>query len=178
MYGPRPAAQWRLFIKMATDWQVSEVGDTRTPAAGPGRGRAVQIEWISAWTAHLGFPMLLSVPHLLSREIMMNRRHCAMKKWRFFDRGQQWFHPGEWKAGLSPACLNTGCGNLCACERLRTAAVFYLSFLLFSVVVVGFSCFQLWEVLGQVKKIDLEVANFSLKWCTQRLTLSSRRLHR
>ena len=68
--------QWRLFIKMATDWQVSEVGDTCTPAAGPGRGRAVQIEWISAWTAHLGFPALLSVPHLLVREIMMNRRHC------------------------------------------------------------------------------------------------------
>ena len=60
---------------MATDWQVSEVGDTRTPAAEPGRGRAVQIEWISAWTAHLGFPALLSVPHLLAREIKMNRRH-------------------------------------------------------------------------------------------------------
>ena len=52
-------------------------GDTRTPAAGPGRGRSVQIEWISAWTAHLGFPALLSVPHLLSREIMMNRRHSG-----------------------------------------------------------------------------------------------------
>ena len=34
--------------------------------------------------------------------------------------------------------------SLCACERLRTiAVVFYLSFLLFSVVVVGFSCFQM-----------------------------------
>ena len=63
-------------IKMATDWQVSEVGDTRTPAAEPGRRRSVQIEWLSAWTAHLGFPALLSVPHLLAREIKMNRRHC------------------------------------------------------------------------------------------------------
>ena len=25
--------EWRLFMKMATDWQVPEVGDTRTPAA-------------------------------------------------------------------------------------------------------------------------------------------------
>ena len=34
--------------------------------------------------------------------------------------------------------------NLCKCERMQTiAAVFYLSFLLFSVVVVGVSCFQL-----------------------------------
>ena len=31
----------------------------------------------SAGTAHLGFPALLSVPHLLSREIKMNRRHCG-----------------------------------------------------------------------------------------------------
>ena len=69
--------QWRLFIKMATDWKVSEVGDTRTPTAGPGRGWSVQIEWISVWTAHLGFPALLSVPHLLAREIMMNRRHWS-----------------------------------------------------------------------------------------------------
>ena len=37
----------------------------------PGRGRSVQIEWIFAWTAHLGFPALLSVPHLLAREIIM-----------------------------------------------------------------------------------------------------------
>ena len=37
-------------------------------------------------------------------------------------------------------------------ERLQTiAVVFYLSFLLFSVVVVGFSSFQTWEMLGQVK---------------------------
>ena len=77
--------EWRLFIKMATDWQVSEVGDTRTPAAGPGRGRAVQIEWISAWTAHLGFPALLSVPHLLAREIKMNRRNLTLSNpWPFF----------------------------------------------------------------------------------------------
>ena len=33
--------QWGLFIKMATDWEVSEVGDTCRPAAGPGRGRSV-----------------------------------------------------------------------------------------------------------------------------------------
>ena len=59
--------QWRLFIKISTDWQVSEVGDTRTPTARPGRGRSLQIEWISAGAAHLGFPVLLSVPHLLAR---------------------------------------------------------------------------------------------------------------
>ena len=52
-----------------------------------------------------------------------------------------------------------GVRNLCTCERLRAiAAVFYLSFLLFSVVVVvGVSCFQLWEMLGQVKEIDFGV---------------------
>ena len=34
--------------------------------------------------------------------------------------------------------------NLCKCERLRPiAAVIYLSCLLFSVVVVGVSCFEL-----------------------------------
>ena len=71
--------KWGLFIKMATDWQVSEVGDTCRAAAGPGRRRSVQIEWLSAGTAHLGFPALLSVPHFLSREIKMNRRH-----WRFW----------------------------------------------------------------------------------------------
>ena len=33
--------------------------------AGPGRRRSVQIEWLSAGTAHLGFPaLLLSVPPL------------------------------------------------------------------------------------------------------------------
>ena len=62
---------------MATDRQVSEVGDTCRAAAGPGQGRSVQIEWLSAGTAHLGFPALLSVPRLLSREIKMNRRHCT-----------------------------------------------------------------------------------------------------
>ena len=67
--------QWRLFIKISTDWQVSEVRDTRTPAAGPGRGQSVQIEWSSAGAAHLRFPVLLSVLRLLAREIMMNRRH-------------------------------------------------------------------------------------------------------
>ena len=72
---PIGPTQWGLFIKMATDWQVSEVGDTCRAAAGPGRRRSVQIELLSAGTAHLGFPALLSVPHLLSREIKMNRRH-------------------------------------------------------------------------------------------------------
>ena len=73
--------QWRqrtngvYSLKMATDWEVSEVGDTCRPAAGPGRDRSVQIEWISAGTAHLGFPALWSVPHLLLREIKMNRPH-------------------------------------------------------------------------------------------------------
>ena len=78
-------------------------------------------------------------------------RDCAMKKWRLFDREQWWFLLVERRADLSSACLNTGC-KTCA-----TAAVFYLSFLLFSVVVVGVSCFQLWETLGQVKNIDFEV---------------------
>ena len=82
----RGKRQWGLFIKMATDWEVSEVGDTCRPAAGPGRGRSVQIEWISAGTAHLGFPALWSVPHLLSREIKMNRRHCS-RKMRFARHG-------------------------------------------------------------------------------------------
>ena len=62
--------KWGLFNKMATDWEVSEVGDTCRPAAD---------QWKSsefpAGTAHLGFPELWSVPHLLSREIKMNRRH-------------------------------------------------------------------------------------------------------
>ena len=66
-------AKWRRFIKMATDWQVSEVGDTCTPAAKSGRGRSVQIEKYPAWTVHLGFPALLSVPHLFARESLMNR---------------------------------------------------------------------------------------------------------
>ena len=50
--------------KMATDWQVSDVGDTCRPAAGPGSRRSVQIEWISAWSAHLEFPVLLRCPPL------------------------------------------------------------------------------------------------------------------
>ena len=83
----RVSGQWRLFIKMATDWQVSEVGGTCRPAVGPGRRRSVQIEWLSAGTAHLGFPALLSVPHLLSRKMMMNRHrftvlegHCKFRR--------------------------------------------------------------------------------------------------
>ena len=71
---------------MATDWQVSEVGVTCRAAAGPGRRRSVQIEWLSAGTAHLGFPALLSVPHLFAREIKMNRRHCSST---FFDPKQK-----------------------------------------------------------------------------------------
>ena len=75
--------------------------------------------------------------------------------------------------------------SLCACERLRTVAVVsYLSFLLFSVVVVGFSCFQTWEMLGHVKKMDLGVAaNFSLRrarsaWHSPREgSIVSRQLH-
>ena len=43
--------------------------------AGPRPGQADADQWLSAGTAHLGFPALLSVPHLLSREIKMNRRH-------------------------------------------------------------------------------------------------------
>ena len=86
----REIRKWGLFIKMATDWEVSEVGDTCRPAAGPGRGQSVEIEWISAGTAHLGFPALWSVPHLLSREIKMNRRHlrtpsCRGKRARCRD---------------------------------------------------------------------------------------------
>ena len=86
-FGVQFSFKWGLFIKMATDWEVSEVGDTCRPAAGPGRGRAVQIEWISAGTAHLGFPALWSVPHLLSREIKMNRRHYKSREsdWTFED---------------------------------------------------------------------------------------------
>ena len=44
--------------------------------AGPRPGRADADQWLSAGTAHLGFPALLSVPHLLSREIKMNRRQA------------------------------------------------------------------------------------------------------
>ena len=52
-----------------------------------------------------------------------------------------------------PHLFEHGERNFSACERLRKiAAVFYLSFLLFCVVVVGFSCFPLWEMLGPVKE--------------------------
>ena len=68
--------KWRLTERL------SEVGDTSRPAAGPGRGQSVQIEWISAGTAHRGFPALWSVPHLLSREIKMNRRHY-FRRWEW-----------------------------------------------------------------------------------------------
>ena len=74
--GAHLPGQWHLFIKMATDWHVSEAGDTCRPAAGPVSRWSVQIEWISAWTANRGFSALLSVPHLLAREIIMNRHHC------------------------------------------------------------------------------------------------------
>ena len=57
-----------------------------------------------------------------------------------------------------PPPVEHGVRNLCTCKRLWTiAVVFYLSFLLFSVVVVGVSCFQLWEMLGQVKNINFGV---------------------
>ena len=75
---------------MMTDWQVPEVGNTCRRAAGPGSRRSVQIEWISAGTALLGFPALLSVPHLLSREIMMNRRHYQKQK-KQYSRGKRIF---------------------------------------------------------------------------------------
>ena len=53
----------------------------------------------------------------------------AIKKWRLFHHDSNGSVLGERTAGLSPACLNTGLRNLCACERLLTsAAVFYLSF--------------------------------------------------
>ena len=82
-------------------------------------------------------------------------RAIVQWKWRLFGRGQRWFHPGERKAGLSPACLNTECD---ACAHARGRKQLLLSsiflFLLFSVVVVGFSSFQTWEMLGQVKKMD------------------------
>ena len=55
---------------MATDWQVSDLGDTRTPAAGPGWGQSVQIEWISAWTAHLEFPALQGVLTCLRAKLL------------------------------------------------------------------------------------------------------------
>ena len=51
-----------------------------TLADPPRSRRSVQIEWISAETAHLGFPVLWSVPHLLSREIKMNRRHSSLSE--------------------------------------------------------------------------------------------------
>ena len=102
-------SEWRLFIKMATDWQVSEVGDTCRPAAGPGRRRSVQIEWLSAGTAHLGFPALLSAPHLLSHEIMMNRRHFMIS----ISRNQLtvWFscrnHERTWLATAATSHITT-----------------------------------------------------------------------
>ena len=67
---------------MATDWQVSGVGTLADPRPSRRRSWSVQIEWLSAGTGHLEFPTLLSVPHLLSREIMMNRRHWSIF-WRW-----------------------------------------------------------------------------------------------
>ena len=66
-------------------------------------------------------------------------------------RAKSWPFPGL-------RLFEHGVQNSCTCERLRTiAAVFYLSFFLFSVVIVGVSCFQLREMLGQVKNIDFGV---------------------
>ena len=59
---------------------------------------------------------------------------------------------GEWTAGLSSACWNAGCEAYAKLMRKQDAAsnglllyFFFLFFfvLLFSVYVVGFSCFQL-----------------------------------
>ena len=65
-------------------------------------------------------------------------RDCAMKKWRLFDRGQRWFHPGERRAGLSLACLNTGC-ETCAhargCEQLLLSSIFLFCWLALSLSV-------------------------------------------
>ena len=51
---------------------------------------------------------------------------------------------GEWRAVLFSACFNKGC-EACAhaggCEQLLLSSIFL--YLLFGVVVVGFSCFQL-----------------------------------
>ena len=69
-YRDTPALKWRLtdrYLRWGT-------------LAGPRPGRADADQWLSAGTAHLGFPALLSVPHLLSREIKMNRRHWARQR--------------------------------------------------------------------------------------------------
>ena len=63
--------------------------------------------------------------------------------------GELAFPPPVWTRGA----------KLVHMREAANAAVFYLSFLLFSVVIVGVSCFQLWEMLGQVimKNIDFGV---------------------
>ena len=75
-------------------------------------------------------------------------RDCAMKKWRLFDRGQRWFHPGERRAGLSPACLNTGC-EACAhargCEQLLLSSIFRFFCLALSLsVFLASKCERCW----------------------------------
>ena len=61
--------------------------------------------------------------------------------------GELAFPPPVWTRGA----------KLVYMRKAANAAVFYLSFLLFSVFVVDVSCFQLWEMLGQVKNIDVGV---------------------
>ena len=90
---------------MATDWQVSEVGDTCRPSPRPGSRRSVQIEWISAGTAHLGVPALLSVPHLLSREIKMNRRHSGLNLLNPLD---VLLRHGDWRCPTEDVLLRPG----------------------------------------------------------------------
>ena len=75
-------------------------------------------------------------------------RDCAMEKWRLFDRGQRWFHPGERRAGLSPACLNTGC-EACAhargCEQLLLSSIFLFCCLALSLsVFLASKCERCW----------------------------------
>ena len=71
-------------------------------------------------------------------------RDCAMKKWRLFDRWTAMVPLVQAESWPFLRLFEHGVRNLCTCERLRTiAAAFYLSFLLFSVVVVGVSCLQL-----------------------------------
>ena len=71
------AREWGLFIKMATDWQVSEVGTLAGPR--PGRADANQCK-SSDFLQELhisGFPRFWVSPTCFPREIKMNRRHLC-----------------------------------------------------------------------------------------------------
>ena len=75
-------------------------------------------------------------------------RDCAMKKWRLFDRGQRLFLWAERRAGLSSACLNTGC-ETCAhargCEQLLLSSIFRFRCLaLSSSVFLASNCEKCW----------------------------------